>query len=56
MLGRAQSQSQSGSASGAPGATTGSGSTTAPAEGYDACVQAAGSDLSKAQSCAELLN
>jgi len=55
VLGRAQAQSQSGSGGGTPGAT-GSGSSAAPAQGYDACVQAAGSDLTKAQSCADLLN
>jgi hypothetical protein len=53
VLGRAQSRS--GSASGTPGAT-GSGSSAAPAQGYDACVQAAGSDLTKAQGCADLLD
>ena len=52
VLGRAQSQA--GSASGTP--STGSGTSTAPAQGYDACVQAAGSDLSKAQGCADLLD
>ena len=56
VLSRATSQAQSGSASGTPGATGSSGTGTAPAQGYDACVQAAGSDLSKAQSCADLLD
>jgi predicted small secreted protein len=53
VLGRAQSQA--GSASGTPG-SGGSGSSVAPAQGYDACVQAAGSDLTKAQACADLLD
>ena len=48
----AQAQSQ-GQAQG--GTTSGSGSASSSQPKYDACVQAAGSDIAKAQQCAPLL-
>ncbi len=50
VLAQAQSQGQA-----QGGATSGSGSASSSQPKYDACVQAAGSDIAKAQQCAPLL-
>ena len=54
VLGQQRAQTQS--SGGTPGTGASGSGSVAPAQGYDACVQAAGNDLTKAQACAGLLN